>query len=141
MREDNMKESPEKSDVIASGDRNIAIGGNVHGNVVTGDGNIVGSHSKVEIVRCGEIEEKAIDHRKLADLLLSRFSLHDISSLSFESGLDYDELVGTETTKREKVFHIIEYLRRENRLHLLVQEIMKSRPDISLNEITKEGAG
>lgn len=138
MKEDKMKDLPEKSDVTARGDRNIAIGGDVHGSIVTGDGNIVGSHSRVEIVRSGEVEEKDIDHRKLTNLLLSRFSLHDISSLSFESGLDYDVLVGTKTTKSEKVFHIIECLSKENRLHLLVKRIMKSRPDIALDEITKD---
>jgi hypothetical protein len=138
MKEDKMKELPGKSDVIVSGDRNIAIGGDVQGNIITGYGNIIGSGSRVEIVRRSEIAESNIDYNKLASLLLSRFSLHDISSLSFESGFDYDILLGTKMTKREKVFRIIEHLEREGHLHLLVQVILESRPDILLEEVIKD---
>jgi len=68
-------------------------------------------------------------HRtQLRRLLGLCFSLDEIKTLAFDTGVDFDELGGE--TKTSKIRELILFAERENKIDALVAATGRERPDI-----------
>jgi hypothetical protein len=115
--------------VVTSGSVNLS--GDVKGSVIiTGDGNVTASDRSIA-VKPSDVKEWST--RRLIELLSTRFTMHEISRIAFELGVDYDNLAGM--SKHEKAAALINYLDQRDRLRSLVEVVGESRPDVSLDSV------
>lgn len=67
----------------------------------------------------------------LRQRLNENFSSDEIRALSFDVGVDFEELGGTNTPKSILVLNLITYLTRRNQLERLIRVCEETRPNIS----------
>jgi VIT1/CCC1 family predicted Fe2+/Mn2+ transporter len=77
-----------------------------------------------------------IDVQKLQELLDQRFNFEEIRQLTFDMGIEYEDLAGE--NKKTKVRELIIYLQRRNRLEELVSIASKHRPQIDWMRAVQE---
>lgn len=84
------------------------------------------------------VQESNIYRTRLRKLLVERFSMGELQTLSFDLGVDFEILSGDKKT--EKAVELITYLERRNRLPEIANLIEQERPDLAkeLGNIRKE---
>ena len=72
----------------------------------------------------------SIDRYELLSLLDSKFNGQEARDLTFDLGLDWDDLGGDTSTKRDHLAKVIDHYERLNRRDDLIAQVRKQRPDV-----------
>lgn len=85
----------------------------------------VSHHTSDEAKKPSEVDAR----RTLRQLLIKRFNKPELKDLSFDLGVDYEDLSGS--SKKDKARELLAYLDRRGRLPELVKVGREERTDIS----------
>src|SRR5215212_7962520 len=77
-----------------------------------------------------------MDRTQLLKLISQRFSAEELHTLSFNLGIDYDNLAGS--SKEAKARSLIEYCERTNQLERLSQAVQEERKSVSKGAASKD---
>lgn len=75
----------------------------------------------------------SVDLKQLRNLLSAHIGLADLKELTFDLGIDYEELAGG--SKTIKILELITYLERRGRLGELIGELKDKRPDVEWSTV------